>query len=462
MVARAQQTIAVLPFQNLSADPSSDYLKLAVPDEVTTALSYTPALAVRPFSQSQRYATADVDLRQAGRDLRTENVVTGHFRSQSGQIRLTLEVIDVDDNRVLWRDSLEVPAADSLALRQGVEQRIREGLLPALGATPGAAGSQPKNPRAYELFLRALAISRDVAPNRQGIAILEEVVALDPGFAPGWGALAFRYYMDGRYGGGGPEMMARAEAALRRALSLDPGLIEAAREMIAFKAESGQLLESYDAARALLARRPDSAESHFAMAYVMRYAGILEEAARECETARRLDPQNPIHRSCALGLLLQGNYPRALEWIQVDAGSEFATNFIAELHLRQGRPAEALAEWRRLPADDRRRVLAERCLPGGSSTQGAPTIHDMEPELIRQTDPELSYVEAARLAHCGQRELALRFLGAAVAENYCAALAMDSDPLFKGLRSDPEFQRLRGLAQQCQERFLAHRAAAGG
>ena len=293
---------------------------------------------MRPFAQSRRYAGADVNLQQAGRDLRTANVVTGHFRNESGKIRLTLEAIDVDDNRVLWRDSFEVPAADPLALRQGVETRIRQGLLPALGAAPGATGSQPKNARAYELYLRALAISRDAAPNRQAIAILEEVVALDPDFAPGWGHLGLRYYYDAQYGGGGPEMLARGEAATRRAAELDPDLTQATRALITLNTEEGRLNSAYDEARAFLARRPDSAESHFAMGYVLRYAGLLEEAARACDVARSLDPGNPTHRSCAWVALLQGNYERALELIQVDAGSEFANNFVAAGPAAPGTP----------------------------------------------------------------------------------------------------------------------------
>jgi non-specific serine/threonine protein kinase len=453
----AQQTIAVLPFQNLSPDPSSDYLRLAVPDEVTTALTYTPTLAVRPFALTRRYTGADVNLQQAGRDLRTTNVVTGHFRNESGQIRLTLEAIDVAENRVLWRDSFEVPLADPLALRQGIETRIRQGLLPALGAAPGAAGSTPKDPRAYDSFLRSLALSRDAAPNRQALAILEEVVVVDPDFAPGWGQLGLRYYLDAQYGGGGAEAMARAIAATRRAVQLDPELLEAVRGLIAHGTEEGKLNFSYDQARSFLARRPANAESHFAMAYVLRYAGLLEEAARACEVARGLDPQNPGHRSCALIAMLQGDYERALKLVEVDAGSEWTAGVTGEIRLRQGRADDALASWRRLPAESQRRRIMEECVTGGHP---APRVADLA--QLRVPDPEPKYIWGALLAHCGQRETALELLGEAIARNYCAAQALDSDPLWNKVRDDPEFERLRGLARQCQERFLAHRAAAGG
>jgi tetratricopeptide (TPR) repeat protein len=198
-----------------------------------------------------------------------------------------------------------------------------------------------------------------------------------------------------------------------------------------------------------------------AMAYVLRYAGLLDESARSCDEARRLDPQNPVHRSCAYVALLSGDYEAALERIQVDAGSEFATNFTAELRLRQGRTAEALAEWRRLPADDGRRFFAETCLPGGNAPAGTPTLED-EQLFFSLPDSEPKYGLGALLAYCGRGETALRMLEAAITRNYCAAQALDSDPLWNPVRDDPEFQRLRGLARQCQERFLAHRAAAGG
>jgi TolB-like protein len=94
-----QRTIAVLPFQNLGGDASQDYLKLALPDEVVTTLSYAPSLAVRPFATTQKYARGDVDPQAAGRELKVADVLTGHFQKENDQLRVTLEVVETESNR---------------------------------------------------------------------------------------------------------------------------------------------------------------------------------------------------------------------------------------------------------------------------------------------------------------------------------------------------------------------------
>ncbi len=91
---RGQTTLAILPFQNLSGDPSVDYLRLALPDEISTTLSYIPTLAIRPFASTQKYAQGNVDPQTAGRELQVADVLTGHFQKEGDQLRVTLEVID--------------------------------------------------------------------------------------------------------------------------------------------------------------------------------------------------------------------------------------------------------------------------------------------------------------------------------------------------------------------------------
>src|SRR5438477_9883041 len=94
--ARSQITLAILPFQNLGGDTSTDYLRLALPDEVATTLSYIPTLAIRPFAATQKYAKGDVDPQAAGRELRVADVLTGHFQREGEQLRVTLEVVDTE------------------------------------------------------------------------------------------------------------------------------------------------------------------------------------------------------------------------------------------------------------------------------------------------------------------------------------------------------------------------------
>jgi hypothetical protein len=114
-------------------------------------------------------------------------------------------------------------------MRQQVNARVWQGLIPALGATtdPSTSGTRPTNEQAYDLFLRSVALAHDGEQNREAVRMLERSVGLDPSFAPAWSALGKRYYYEEEYGPGSNGTMSRTEPALRRALSLDPNLEDA-------------------------------------------------------------------------------------------------------------------------------------------------------------------------------------------------------------------------------------------
>ena len=127
-------TVAVLPFQNLSSDKQSDFLRLALPDEIATTLSYVRTLSIRPFATTSKYASSNLDLDQAGREMHVTDIVTGHFLREGDQLQITLEAVDVANNRTVWRDTLNVAAADMIAMRGEITAKVRQGLVPALGA----------------------------------------------------------------------------------------------------------------------------------------------------------------------------------------------------------------------------------------------------------------------------------------------------------------------------------------
>jgi TolB-like protein len=453
--ATGQTTIAILPFQNLGGDPSTDYLRLALPDEIATTLSYIPTLAIRPFASTQKYAKADADPQTAGRELQVADVLTGHFQKEGDQLRVTLEVIDTQSNRLLWRDTSSAAATDLIGLREQISTRLRQGLFPLLGGATGAreAATRPKNPEAYDLYLRSKPLTSDPDPNRSGIAMLERAVGLDSDFAPAWSALALRYYYSASFGGR-PQDFDRSAAAFEKALSLDPNLTEAAQGLIIHATEGGNLLEADAKARDLVRRRPEDPNAHFSLAYVLRYAGLYGPSDRECDATRTLDPQNRAWRSCGFTLMLAGDYPRARAYMQLDAGSAWTRAGEASLLLRESKREDAVALWRSA-GDAEARLLDD----SGARADRDRLAAGIEADIIVSRDPENCYYWASLFAKAGYDAAALRLLRKAVEKNYLCHEAMDKDPLFDSIRKDPEFAAIRAEAIKKQAAFVAGRGA---
>jgi eukaryotic-like serine/threonine-protein kinase len=454
------RAIAVLPFQNAGSDKDTDFLRLALPDEIATTLSYVPSFSIRPFATTSKYNATNVDLQQAGKEMGVTSIVTGHYLTEANQLEVTLEAVDVANNRSVWRDTISVAASDKIAMREQITSRVRQGLVPVLGGLSafGEVGTRPKSEEAYDLYLRSIAVPRDVAPNKDAIAMLERAVGIDPSYAPAWEALGLRYYFDGSYGDGGEPAFERSDSATERALALDPDLISARSQLITNRAERGEVRSAYAEASALVKRRPNSAGAHFALGYVLRYAGLLDESAHECDTALALDRGNYQFRSCSWAFIQLGKPQRAMEFVRLDADSEWAARTTAFILIGQGKLGEARQTIQRMPdAPLMGRDLLQACLDPQRTSQVYRAARKMETASFAKLDAEPRYEFGALLSYCGQKDAALRLLRSAVEQNYCAYTALQTDPLLVKFRRTPEFSELLSAAKECQNGVLAQR-----
>ncbi len=449
-----QNAIAVLPLQNVNGDFAVDYLRFALADELTSVLTYSRSLEVRPSSVTRRYVEMDVDPRKVGQQLHVGRLLTGHFMRQGEQLNVTLEAIDVSNDRLLWQANVTAPVNDLISLQNQLTTQVQQGLLPALGVAGGAlsTASRPKSPLAYDLYLHALALPHDPEPNKDAINVLEHVVGEDSGYAPAWEALGLRYYYDSLYGGGGEQMFQRSNSAYERALSLDPNRMAAASFLITNRVERGDLGRAYDAAKDLVQRRQQSADAHFALSYVLRYAGMLEQATQECNTARSLDPGNFNFRSCAWAFLEQGKTDRAMDYVHLDAGSEWAAWVTPYVYLGAGNVAQARESAKsvaKAPAYNRELLVA--CTQAQRPADMDRIAREAEASVMTEADPEQWYHVGALMAYCGEKDAALRLLKAAVQQNYCAYSALLEDPLLKSLRKETAFNEVLTAGGKCQE-----------
>ena len=296
--------------------------------------------------------------------------------------------------------------------------------------------------------------------------MLERASTVDPDHGDTWASLGKRYYYEGQYGAGGSEAFRRSEAALRQALALDPGHILAAVFLLTLQVDAGRLQDGYDIARRLVARRPDSGEAHFALSGVLRYGGLQEDSARECDEAISRDPTNPGFRTCSATFIQLGRYDRALDFVRLDSGSEWSRLVTRWVYQRLGRRDDAREQHRQQSPDYPPGLVPAsfngfiaRCLSGAAPTGAGRLSEDDVRTFLIARDSEPLYFFASDLAYCGDSAAALRLLRESILRSYCASSAIEIDPAFAAIRNSAEYGELLAAARACRTRFRDHLGA---
>jgi eukaryotic-like serine/threonine-protein kinase len=460
IAATAPVTIAVLPFQNLGGDKEDDFLRMALPDEIATTLSAVRSLSIRPFAATTRFATADVDVQQAGKDMHVGRIVMGHYQKARNQLALTMQAVDVVNDRVLWQDTMNVPMDDLVAMREQVTSKVRQGLIPALGATnaTGESGTRPTSEEAYDLYLRSVALAHDGEQNQEAVRMLERSVGLDSAFAPAWSALGKRYYYEEEYGTGATGTMSRTLPALRRALALDPNLEDAEQQIVSLDADAGKLPQAYQEAKTMVDKRPQSGFAHFTLSYVLRYAGLSTEAMNECNTAMRLDPGNYQFRSCAMPFYATGQFDRAMDFVKLDAGSEWSNNIGITILMREGKRDEAIKQIQHIADSSFFHTGAlVACYSNPKPAGSEQLLGNLEKTLMAFKDPEPRFSQAALYNYCLGNDFTARMIKSSIDSGFCAYDFLKLDPALAAFRKSTQYPEILAQAKQCQDKFLAER-----
>jgi DNA-binding winged helix-turn-helix (wHTH) protein/TolB-like protein len=454
------KVVAVLPFSNEGAGPDFDYLRYAIANDLVSDLTSTHSVAVRPFASTSKYGSQSADPATVGKELRVTYVVAGGFLLDNQNLRVNLEVVDVEQNQPVWREEVAGSPQDLVALHDRIAVRVAQGLLPAINISKASPAEMPspKNEQALDLFLHSITVPLDPEPNLTAIKMLEGSVSLDSGYAPAWGELGWRYYIDYHYGNGGKAAESKALQAYKRQSELDPNVPAISTTI---RVEQGDLNGAYDQAMEFLRRRPDVSIAHYSMSYVLRYAGLLDEASKECDNALAIDPGFNVFRSCATPFILSGDYPHALRFIHLDENSGPSAEWRMVIALRTGNTAAVLEESGvAVKTGTHFADLARSCLSHGPEEEVSKKAKQIESDPRLSLDAEEVYRSAEFLGFCGFGDAALRQLRKAIAGNYCSYPALDKDPLFNTIRQRTEFAELRQAGLKCQQSFQNHRQQA--
>ncbi len=313
--------IAVLPFENLSADPDNAYFAEGIQEEILTRLASIADLKVISHTSTQRYQSKPRNLGQIAKQLGVANVVEGSVQKTADQVRVNVQLINAQTDSHLWADTYDRNLTDIFGVETEIAKRIAAALQAKLtGREEQALAVKPTdNTEAHDAYLRGLAYSlkggntpANLLPAQK---YLREAVRLDPTFALSWARLSQVDALGYRTTSLQPTVALREEArqAAETALTLQPNLGEA----ILAKGYYHYTLRDYDTAVRYFeqARQflPNSSRIPEALAFVVRRRGQWDRSESYFNEAERLDPRNVNLLSMhAISYIMLRRFPEAL------------------------------------------------------------------------------------------------------------------------------------------------------
>jgi TolB-like protein/DNA-binding winged helix-turn-helix (wHTH) protein/Tfp pilus assembly protein PilF len=460
--------LAVLPFENLTGDSGQEYFSDGLTEEVINELGrLNPEhLGVIGRTSVMFYKSNPKPVDQIGRELGVQYVLEGSVRRDADKVRITAQLIQVKDQTHLWSHEYDRELKDVLLLQGEIARETSDEIQTALGERRlNTSVSRPAlsqdSYEAYNLYLKGQYFWNKRTPEdfRQAIHYFQQATTKNPNYAPAYAGLADSYALIGGYSGvSQAEFIGKARAAALRALELDDKLPEAHTAL-------ALIVQNYDwdwqtaekEYRRAIELNPNYATAHHWYAEHLTWRGRFDEAFRESERARQLDPLSLIIAAdYGVMLYFDRQYDRAIE--QFRAVREMDPSFsrsrmILYAYLQKGMYQEALTDLEKARLTGGEGVwywatLADVCGRAGRVAQAQRAL-DRALELNRQQQVDASYIAGAYLG-VGHKDEAIAWLEKGYAQHSNTMATLKVEPAYDPLRSDPRFQDLLrrvGLAQ---------------
>lgn len=448
-------SIAVIPFENLSGDPAQTYLADGLTEELLVALSRVPGLRVAARTSCFAFRGAHVDVRTIGDKLRARHIVEGSTRLTGDRLRLSVRLIDAETGYALWTEMYERQMDDIFAVQATVAREIvirlpREGSGELTPAAPGTT-----DVLAFQEYLQGRFHwnRRTEGDLRRAIERFSSAVGRDPGYARAWAGMADAWCLLLDYGGVSPqEGLGPAREAAERALAADPEIAETWTSIALVREFEWRWTDAEDAFRRSIELQPGYAIARQRFALHLAWMGRHDEAIREAEHACELDPlSTAVGASAGFVLYYARRWKDAVERLQrtIAADPAFATARVALglclLELR--RPREAVEAIERAVENSGRASSALAVLGlahgrAGNETACRGVIAELESR--RQHNWVSGYQLALPRIGLGEFDAALDLLEEAVADHSPQMAYLACDPALDPLRDDARFTALVG------------------
>jgi TolB-like protein/Tfp pilus assembly protein PilF len=465
------QSIAVLPFQNLTGDPQQEYFVDGLTDAIGAELSHSASTRVVSGTTTARYKSAGKTVHEIAAELGgVDGLVEGSVMRTGQHVRVDVALVDARNDRRLWAESYDRDLGDVLSLYADLGHAMAVELHRATNPVhPATDGDRPIDPIAYDAFLQGVYFTRRWQAGGCPTAepFLQRAVAIDPTFSDAYAYLAFCYVVPDRMRRPGWESGPQARVAAAKALALDgqSGFAHAMQAWVKWRLD----FEWDSAAREIehaLALNPGNSDVQMTYGEWLYLSGRPEDGLRAIREALRLNPLSLDHQT-AYGFALRSvrRFDAAVDQLRLtlqrDPTWTIARFWLAYTDADRGQRASAVNEYLRFLEDvfvpDRVAALRAE-LAASYATQGWEAFWRHELELAEEDNrapgsvwrhPHSYYSGpfsmARRYARLGDSRGALRWLQSAYVYRHHLMVTIDCEPLFDRLRGEPQYEQLRRL-----------------
>ncbi|UCF04081.1 MAG: protein kinase [bacterium] len=458
--ARPIDSIAVLPLENLSGDPSQEYFADGITDELIKTLSKISAISVISRTSVMQYKDTKKPLPEIAAELGVGAIVEGSVLHVGDSVRITVQLVEAATDRHLWADSYDREVRNILALHSVVALAIAREIQVTLTPQEQAhlASVRPVNPEAYELYLRGRYYFHkwEKEGTEKAIEYFQQAIEIEPNYAQAHAGLARCYLRLSFFGLSLEEARSRANPPLQKVFEIDDTLPELHYIVAAIKhyfdwdwagAEMGY--------KRAIALDPSFADVHFDYAYLLMEVGRFEEAIAEAKRAIQLDPVSYIaNKALADMYTYSRQYDQAIaQWqqiIEMEPNDSRPHWGIVSIYERMGRYEDAVRVSQKAmtlsgakPEEIAAKVAALDSAYSESGPRGYWMLYFKRLEGRYDRDPTITaFHMSVFYAQLADKDQAFVWLEKAYEKHDGRMILLKVEPCWDPLRDDPRFQDL--------------------
>ena len=449
---RSDNSIAVLPFVNMSPDPDNEYFCDGLAEELLNALSKIEELKVAARTSAFSFKGKDTTVREVGRALGVKTVLEGSVRKSGTRLRITAQLINASDGYHLWSERYDREMKDIFDVQDEITIAVVEALkVELLGGVQAAVFKRhTASPEAYEFYLRGLSYFTKFTPEffQKAIESFEQAIAIDPNYASAYAGLA-ESFSEMSFFASPSEWMPKAKEAARKALALDD-LLGSAHNALAVtmmyydRDYAGAELEFKRA----LALDPGNAHIHMWYGWFLGLTRRFDEGVEQMKRAREFDPlSHLIGFGIGAIYLWSGQIDRALEQLgrvaELNPIFPLTYSYLAQAFIENGDLATAVATMENAPVALADPVLLSAVAYVYARAGQRAKAMELLRELEQPVHAEALSVQIAQVyVGLGDDDRALAWLEKAIDSSSVWLIWLGVEPTFDPLRSDPRFTAL--------------------